>query len=164
MKKWMVLVFMLVSASVFAQTEKGQSSVGANVGYGFDSEHVSLGIDYRYSITDEVRIAPSITHFVKNNNLSAWNFDVNAHYLVQLSDMFGFYPLAGLSLSLWKADLGRFEEFFQGNGNENRFGVNVGLGAEVYATQNITVGLEVKYHIIKDFDQALIAVRAAYVF
>lgn len=163
MKKWMVLVLMLVSASVFAQTERGQSSVGANVGYAFDRENVTFGIDYRYSITDEVRIAPSITHFVKNNHLSAWDFDVNAHYLVQLSDVFGFYPLAGLSLSLWKADLGKLEDFGF-NKNENYFGVNVGLGAEVYATQNITVGLEVKYHIIKDFDQALIAVRAAYVF
>ncbi|MDH6343946.1 opacity protein-like surface antigen [Parabacteroides sp. PFB2-12] len=162
MKKWMVLVLMLVSASVFAQTEKGQSSVGANVGYTFDSEQVSLGIDYRYSITDEVRIAPSITHFVKNNHLSTWNFDVNAHYLVQLSDVFGFYPLAGLSLSLWNAK--DITLFGKKDANFNRFGMNVGLGAEVYATQNITVGLEVKYHIIKDFDQALIAVRAAYVF
>ncbi|MDL2281543.1 porin family protein [Parabacteroides sp. OttesenSCG-928-G06] len=157
MKKWMVLVFMLVSVTVFAQTEKGQSSVGANVGYTFDSEHVTLGIDYRYSITDEVRIAPSITHFVKNNHVSVWNFDVNAHYLVQLSDMFGFYPLTGLSLSLWNTDRNFSKNF-------NRFGVNIGLGAEVYATQNITVGLEMKYHIIKDFDQALLGVRVGYTF
>ena len=45
-----------------------------------------------------------------------------------------------------------------------RFGANIGLGGEVYATDQITVGLEFKYNIIKDFDQPILGVRVGYNF
>ena len=47
---------------------------------------------------------------------------------------------------------------------ETRFGANIGLGAEVYATREFSIGLEAKYNIIKDVDQAMIGLRAAYCF
>lgn len=160
MKRLIVLVVLaVISLSAFAQTRQGDSSIGANVGYSFDSENVTLGIDYRYNITDEVRLAPSITHFVKSNHHSAWAIDLNAHYVVQLSEKFGFYPLGGLSLSFWKWDLGGNHSV-----DHNRLGANIGLGGEVYASKELTVGLEVKYNIVKTYDQALFAVRAAYNF
>ena len=158
-KLLMMLLLAVVSLGAYAQTEQGQSALGFNIGYGFDSKNATLGVDYRYNITDEVRINPELTYFVKNDHHSTWAIDLNAHYLVKLSDMFGFYPLAGLDLSFWKWDAGHGL-----SQNFTRFGVNVGLGGEVYATDNITVGLEVKYNIIKDFDQALIGVRAGYTF
>lgn len=159
MKK-VVLVIMLAVFTLgsYAQTKQGDMSIGANVGYGFDSENVTLGVDFRYNITDPIRIAPSITHFVKKDFLSAWAIDLNAHYVFPLTDMFSFYPLAGLSLTFWKADLGLLSY------DDNRFGANIGLGGELYATQAITIGLEVKYNIVKDFDQALFAVRVGYNF
>lgn len=83
---------------------------------------------------------------------------MNAHYVFKLSEMFGFYPLAGLSLSFWKASVGNFSV------NETRFGANIGLGGEVYATDRISVGLEAKYNIIKDLDAAALAVRVGYNF
>lgn len=155
MKKLIVLLMLTVfTLGAYAQTQQGQSSVGLNIGYGFDSENATLGVDYRYSLTDAVRLNPSLTALVKNNGLSAWMIDMNAHYVVKLSEMFGFYPLAGLSLSFW--DIHGY--------NATRFGANVGLGGEVYATQNLTVGLDIKYNIIKDFDQAMMAVRVGYNF
>ena len=45
-----------------------------------------------------------------------------------------------------------------------RFGANIGLGGEVYATDRISVGLEAKYNIIKDLDAAALAVRVGYNF
>lgn len=155
MKKLIVLLMLTVfTLGAYAQTQQGQSSIGLNIGYGFDSENATLGVDYRYSLTDAVRLNPSLTALVKNNGLSAWMIDMNAHYVVKLSEMFGFYPLAGLSLSFW--DIHGY--------NATRFGANIGLGGEVYATQNLTVGLDIKYNIIKDFDQAMMAVRVGYNF
>ena len=46
----------------------------------------------------------------------------------------------------------------------SRFGANIGLGGEVYATDRISVGLEAKYNIIKDLDAAALAVRVGYNF
>jgi len=162
MKRFIILVTLaVISLGAYAQT--GHSSFGFNVGYGFDTKNATLGLDYRYNITDEFRLGPSLTHFVKNDGLSAWAIDVNAHYVVKLNEMFGFYPLGGLSLSFWKAS-GHVPIFGKVSANETRFGANVGLGGEVYATQQVTVGLEFKYNIIKDFDQAMFAVRVGYNF
>ena len=94
----------LFSIGAYAQTQQGQSSFGFNLGYNFnDVGNATISIDYRYCVTDAFRLTPSITHLVKNDGLSAWAIDMNAHYVFKLSEMFGFYPLAGLSLSFWKA-------------------------------------------------------------
>lgn len=160
MKKLIVMCMLaIISMSAFAQTQQGQSSFGFNIGYGFnDNGNALLGVDYRYNFTDEVRFAPSLTHFVKDNGLSAWAIDMNVHYVFKLSEMFGFYPLAGLDLSFWKASVGDWSH------NMTRFGANVGLGGEVYATDQLTVGLEFKYNIIKDWDQPILGVRVGYNF
>lgn len=149
----------LFSIGAYAQTQQGQSSLGFSLGYNFnDVGNATVGLDYRYCVTDEFRLTPSLTYLVKNNNLSAWAIDMNAHYVFKLSDMFGFYPLAGLSMSFWKLSGYHFSN------NETRFGANIGLGGEVYATDKVTVGLEAKYNIIKDFDAAALAVRVGYNF
>ncbi len=155
-KLFLVLSMICLSLTVFAQADKGRSSFGFNLGYAFDSEQATLGLDYRYCLTDEVRLNPGLTYLVKNNGLSAWMIDVNAHYVFKLSSMFGFYPLAGLSMSFWDSEYWR--------DGETRFGANIGLGAEVYATREFSIGLEAKYNIIKDVDQAMIGLRAAYCF
>ena len=155
MKKFVMMLMLAVfSLGAYAQTQQGQSAVGFNIGYGFDSKNATLGVDYRYCITDAVRLSPSLTYFVKNDNHSTWAIDLNAHSVVKVSEMFGFYPLAGLSLSFWKA----------GPWDATRFGANIGLGGEVYATDRVSVGLEAKYNIIKDLDAAALAVRVGYNF
>lgn len=156
----MVLMLAICSLGAYAQTHQGQSSAGFIIGYGFDSENATLGIDYRYCVTNEVRLNPSLTYLVKNDGLSAWAIDANVHYLFRLSDIFGFYPLAGLSLSFWNWDI--VDEW--GDDTDTRFGANIGLGGELYASDYITVGLEVKYNIIKDYDQAMFGVRIGYSF
>ena len=91
---------------------------------------------------------------------------MNVHYVFKLSEMFGFYPLAGLDLSFWKGSVdGEFlGQRIKATANETRFGANIGLGGEVYATDQLTVGLEFKYNIIKDFDQPILGVRVGYNF
>ena len=174
MKKIIVMCMLaIISLSAFAQTQQGQSSFGFNIGYGFnDNGNALLGVDYRYNFTDEVRFAPSLTYFVKDNGLSAWAIDMNVHYVFKLSEMFGFYPLAGLDLSFWKAsvneNIGGYR--VKANANETRLGANVGLGGEVYATDQITVGMEFKYNILKSWgegarlSQPILAVRVGYNF
>ena len=72
----------LFSIGAYAQTQQGQSSFGFNLGYNFnDVGNATIGIDYRYCVTDAFRLTPSITHLVKNDGLSAWAIDMNAHYV-----------------------------------------------------------------------------------
>lgn len=154
MKK-VVLLFLFAVMTLGLYAQQGASSVGLSVGYALDTDNTTVGIDYRYNVTDDVRIAPSLTHFMKHGGLSAWALDFNAHYVVKLDPSFGFYPLGGVSLSFWDAPH---------DWDATRLGLNVGLGGEVYASRELTVGLELKYNLIQDLDQALAAVRIAYNF
>lgn len=156
--KRFALVVLLAVMSLGMYAQKGSQSVGFNLGYGFDSENATIGLDYRYNLTNEVRLAPSLTHFVKNDGISAWAIDMNVHYVVPLGDMFAFYPLGGLDLSFWRFSQNHYSD------NWTRFGLNIGLGADVYASPEITVGVDVKYNIIKRNDQALASIRVAYNF
>lgn len=165
MKK-LVILFMLAvfSLGVHAQIESGRSSLGLNLGYGFDSENFTIGLDYRYSITNYLRINPVVTHFVKHSDVSAWAIDLNAHYVVRLSEQFSFYPLVGVDLSFWDTKLEDAPVSADASVSDTRFGLNLGLGLEMYATERIVAGLEAKYAIVKDYDQALISLRVGYLF
>lgn len=154
MKK-VILLFLLVVMATSGYAQKGKTSAGFTLGYGFDRENVIAGLDFRYNITNEVRLAPSLSHYIKKDGLSAWAIDMNAHYVFPLTDMFAFYPVGGVGLTLWDHKWG---------GSANRFGLNVGLGGELYATKEITVGLEMKYSIVSDYDQAVVGVRVGYNF
>lgn len=98
MKKLIVMLMLtLFSIGAYAQTQQGQSSFGFNLGYNFnDVGNATIGIDYRYCVTDAFRLTPSITHLVKNDGLSAWAIDMNAHYVFKLSEMFGFLSVGRL--------------------------------------------------------------------
>ena len=51
-----------------------------------------------------------------------------------------------------------------GNHNECRFGVNLGVGAEFALSRNWAMNLEFKYQLVSDFDQGVINIGAAYRF
>lgn len=153
MKKMIMLLVFAVAATV-SYAQKGQLSAGFNLGHAFDSKNVITGVDFRYNLTEELRLAPSLSHFIKKHHVSAWAVDVNMHYVFRLTEMFGFYPLGGAGVSFWDLS-GR---------NKSRLGLNIGLGGELYATEEVTVGLEMKYNIVSDFDQAIIALRVGYNF
>lgn len=155
MKKLIVIIALaLLSTAGYAQHRR--SSVGVNVGYALDGESATFGLDFRHKVWRNVRIAPSFTHMFRNNGLSAWYLDFDGHYVVPVTRNFAFYPIGGLGMSVWNVK--------GHDGNYTRVGLNVGLGAELYATDEVSVGMDMKYNLTKDYDQALIAVRVAYHF
>ncbi len=165
--KRIVMFFMLaaISLSASAQIERGRSSAGVTLGYGFDTENVTVGIDYRYALTNAIRVNPGLSHYIKKDGLKAWAIDLNGHYLVPLGERFRFYPLAGVNLSFWDQELKAIEpRDVDGSESKTRVGLNLGLGLETYVAERIIVGLEVKYLIISKVDQAMIGLRAGYVF
>ncbi len=151
-----MFIIIPVFLSVAGYAQQGHSSAGVSVGYALEAEALTFGMDYRYNVSRDIRFAPSITHMFRNYGYSAWYIDFDAHYLVRVARNFSFYPIGGIDLSVWR---------FKGHsGNNTRVGLNIGLGGEVYATSEISVGLDMKYNLVRDYDQALAAVRVAYHF
>lgn len=162
MKKVFVLCLMAVlSLGVYAQSRQGQSSIGISGGYGFNTENALIGLDYRYSITDAIRINPGIGYYIKNDGLTTWVADLNLHYYIPVASSFGIYPLAGANVLFLKRDAVPGRD----SSTNTRLGVNLGLGAEVNLSRNVTLGVEGKYNIIKDeTDQPIVALRLGYTF
>ena len=149
MKK-VLFAFLLTVITMSASAQAGTQSVGFSLGCAFDTNSTTIGVDYRYNITDAWRLAPSVSRYIQHD---AWVIDANVHYVFRLSEMFGFYPLAGLNLSFWDSKYDPIS-----------FGANLGMGAELYATEKITIGLEAKYNISVDYDQPSLALRIGYNF
>ena len=100
MKKLIVTVALaFLSAAGYAQ--QGHASAGVNTGYALDRESVTFGLDFRYNVWRNVRIAPSVTHMFRNNGASAWYIDFDAHYVVSVTRYFAFYPIGGMGMSVW---------------------------------------------------------------
>ena len=91
-------------------------------------------------------------HF-KKGDVDLLDLNLNLHYIFPMASNIRLYPLAGLTYERW--DFGKVE---------NRLGVNIGSGVEFDIADNWMTNIELKYKLIKDFDQAVFTVGIAYMF
>ena len=160
MKKLIVLLSMMffIMSSAFAQ--KGIQAAGIHLSYGTEISSIGLGVKYQYNITDNIRLEPSINYFFENDGVDMFDFNANAHYLFPVQNNVRFYPLAGLTYASWRADFGH-------DGAEithNKFGMNLGGGAEFDISNELMVNFEIKYQFVSDFNQAIFNLGIAYMF
>jgi outer membrane protein X len=163
-KVFFVSLFITVlSLSVFAQ--KGEKAVGLNFGYGSEIKSPAIGVKFNYGITDQIRVSPSFNYFLEKNGLSGWEINADAHYLFNVAPKISVYPLAGLTFTGWTFDWGGMFEGAESSSNtETRLGVNIGAGIGYQLTDNISIGLELKYSVISDFDQIVPMINFTYKF
>lgn len=179
MKKSFLIVFCaLMSVCAFAQ--KGEKAAGVNLSYGTEISNLGIGVKYQHGITDAIRLEGGFDYFLKKDGLSMWDINVNAHYLFPVADKFKVYPLVGLTYTNWKGGAvddaldfidGVLDEAYGeddytegGSGSESRFGANLGAGVQYDITTKWAVNFEVKYQLIKDCNQAVFTLGAAYKF
>lgn len=185
MKKIVLLTVCIAvfTAQGFAQNrykgEKGISSVGLLMGYGIDNTALTIGLDYRYNIKNQLRLAPSVLYMMEKDDLSTWYFNADAHYLIRTSEKVTLYPIGGIGLSSWKYEWdltnrvvqSLLEEFLEENvgikrsETKFRFGLNLGFGCEMRVSKDLILGAEFKYNLTnRHYDQAMLLARAAYYF
>ncbi len=175
----MAIMALFVCAGMYAQ--KGEQAAGINLGYGSGSLHKSfkLGLEYKYNITDAIRIAPSFDYFFKDLGTSLWDINANVHYVFNIKSVDGLkvYPLAGLTLlgySVGDGDTGSsdMDEWFEEEYGEEaassdsgvKFGGNLGAGIQYPIMENLDLSFEIKYQFVQDFDQVVFHIGAAYKF
>ncbi|KAA6307395.1 hypothetical protein EZS27_040937, partial [termite gut metagenome] len=79
MKKIFILVLTSVlCVNVFAQ--KGDKTTGLNLGYGANTSNPLIGVRGTYNLTDYVTVIPSINHFVKYENVSGLETNMDFTY------------------------------------------------------------------------------------
>lgn len=147
------LLFLVIGLSKsFAQYE-GTLGLGVHTGYAKEINSLGGGFHAHYYYTNNLRFAPSYTHYIPTKSREMWEIDADAHYLLPLNWEFSFYPIGGLHFSKWKFNAENNREFEQFDWKKNRIGLNLGVGFQYDFRYKTRANLEIKYQSIKDFSQ-----------
>ncbi len=159
MKKLLLLVALVAfSFSVNAQT--GFTSALVKAGYQTDVKRFGVGVEGRYSIMENVRIAPDVTFFFPKDKTMGMDINLNAHYLFPLKDGFTVYPLAGFAMINNHRSSQKIGEISGQtveipSSSSTDFGFNLGAGAEYSLSPKNFLNAEFKY-TFNDWDFATI--------
>lgn len=168
------LCFVLIGLSAFAQ--KGEKAIGLGLSYGTEISNPGIGVFGQYNISDAFRAEASFDYFLKKDDLSMWDVNINVHYLIPIANKIKAYPLAGLSFTNWKSEFSidyepcdEYHQYFtdddlEGSWSESKFGLNLGAGLQYDLNEQFAIKAEAKYQLISDFDQAVFNIGVAYKF
>ena len=186
----MIAVVLLAGVSA-AMAQKDVKALGVNVNYGSEIKNVGIGAKFQYGLTDAIRVEPSFNYYLKKDGVSLWDANVNFHYLFDVADKIKVYPLAGIGLSHWGTDFGSGyddddedwsdwsrsrasydddygydddEEDYDDSSSSNELVVNLGVGAQYQLNDKWSIGAELKYQIINNYNQIVFGVGVAYKF
>ena len=162
MKKILTIVclLMLGMGSGFAQVHENETAAGVNLVYGSRIESMGIGARFQYGVLDQLRAEVGFNYFFEHNHISCWDVNINAHYLVGLSNnQLYIYPLAGINYTMvdYKGDLNE-------KGEENHVGLNLGAGLEYELNEHWGVNLEYRHTIVRKVDQGVIGFGLNYKF
>ena len=163
MKKLIVLFSMMFFIITYSSAQKGIQSAGIHLSYGTEIETVGMGMKYQYNLTNHIRFEPSMNYFFEKDNIDMFDINFNAHYILPLENNIRVYPLAGVTFTRWNLDLPDLDGW-NNDGKKNKFGVNLGAGAEFDIQDEWMINFEVKYQLINKLDQAIISLGVAYIF
>lgn len=100
MKKILFLIALLVTTiSASSQTFQGDQALLFQAGYQSNYNRALLGVQYRYSILDNLRVAPDATFLFPKDKTTGLDLNVNVHYVFELDYQLSAYPLAGLNMA-----------------------------------------------------------------
>lgn len=151
----------------------GQTYLGGQLAYPTEIESLGIGVKGGYGITDAIRAQATFDYFLKKNNVSWWDLNLDVHYLFPLGNNIKVYPLAGLTYLRGSVDgftqtvntpdvcvtVGSNESYSDGN-----LGLNLGGGFQYDLTDKLVLNAEVKFQIIKNTNQGVISAGLAYKF
>ena len=149
MKKLLfTLTLMLISIGAFAQAKTIE--LGARLNYATEQPHLGFGAIARYNIDN---FYPK-----SDNKVSAWDVNMNLHYLFHITNRFKVYPLGGMTIV--GAD-------YDGPGasvSSTKAGLNLGGGVQLNIAPNLHFNAETYYPFVSDIDRGVMDVSLVYVF
>ena len=133
----MIACMMIASMSAFAQ--QGKCTFGINGDYMVDDpNNLGFGVNMGYELIDNLRGVAEFNYFLKKDNVSYWNVELNAEYLFKFGSL-AVYPLAGVDLLGWKVD------YMGQSTNDSKLGLNLGAGVEYQLSPSLALKAEYNY-------------------
>lgn len=169
MKKFLLLVaFIATTFSISAQVQSGDFSVVGNLGYQTNFERFAIGVQGRYNLMRNIRIAPDVTFYFPKDKVTGLDVMLNAHYVFYFpQDRFSVYPLAGIGMQnnfYGKQDIVVDGETHKTDSHSSTdFAFNLGGGISYQISPQGFLNAEVKF-ILGDHDAAVIMLGYGYRF
>ncbi len=165
MKKFFVMAMALMMAvAVNAQSEAGKMAVGGNFNIGLDHGYNNFGIapKFSYNFIDHLRGEASVDYFFKKDYVSQFGFNLNLHYVFDIKEKHGLYPLAGFAF------LHQHMDVYGVTASTNHAGFNLGAGYEYRFSEHFKLGAEGKLQCLwndgNSGSRGVISIGAAYMF
>lgn len=159
-KLFITMCVALLSMGAMAQ-EKGSFAIGLQGGASFTKikleglkidETVTRGFAgafAQYNFTNAFRAELEGDYLFKKNHVSSFLVGVNLHYLINISDEFKFYPLAGYALTFNKSEAYSVTTergtISHDSENDTDGGIQVGAGLQYNLGDNYFIKAEYKY-------------------
>ncbi len=148
MKK-LFLSFVLVFASFFSLN--AQTGLGGGIAYGFDVSELGIQLRGVHQFNDTWGGGADFIYYLEGvEDVSIWEFNANAHYMLTSTDQATLYALAGINL------FGASVSFLGETVSNTETGLNLGAGGKIGISDNISGIGELKFSI-GDASQLLLA-------
>jgi outer membrane protein X len=147
MKK-LLIMFMFAILALGVQAQQGSKAIMPKVGYQTEFKRLGLGVEGRYFLTNNIRLAPGVTFLFPKNHSTGLDVDFNVHYVFPIQGGLAFYPFIGGAM------LNNRSSFEGASNSYTDFGLNIGAGAQYDITDNGYVNFEFKYTFIEGADPA----------
>jgi len=136
MFKNIIILAVLISTNIFSQ-EEGQKEkhheekvvILAGLGPSLELNEGLYGVNGRlyYANNERFCFGPEISFFPfqevkEDEEVSIIDLNFNAHYIFELNEKIGFYPLSGINYTIEKV------RYFEEEEKEEEFGLNYGAG------------------------------------
>lgn len=160
----LVFLAVIIAMPVSAQSDRGKLSFGPKLGYISRNESALAGLSFDCALSNIFRLATSIGTAFRHEDLDAFIFEMDAHFTVCNAGQWGVYPLVGMAYNSWgrhDVDIIASDDV---STHTNCLGLNAGAGLELYCSNNLKLGFEAKYTLIRHFPNASAAFRLAYIF
>lgn len=134
-KSIVITCLLLISHFVFSQEnqkEESEESIIVGVGATLELKDALYGVNGRlyYGVNEAFCFGPEVSYFPYQNidedyEKSIVDLNINAHYIFELSERLGLYPLTGVNYTI---ETERLVDENNDSKEENNFGLNYGAG------------------------------------
>ena len=156
MKKLFLVALLAITATPGLRAEQGDMSVGAQFNYASKNSMMGIGVNYGIEVINNLRLSPEFIYYFENKDLSDYNVNLNVQYLIPTSSSFAIYPMAGFSFVSFKEHIT--------DTSENRYGANIGVGAEYTINPKFKFYTEQRFHILKNWNESVTCLGFRYTF
>ena len=142
--KKITIIYILLSSFSTLNAQEG-FIVGVGPTYEFNNEAVGVNGRLYYGVNEKFCFGPEISFYPYQDiddeyEVSIIDLNINAHYIFEITEKLGLYPLSGLNYTIERE---RLIEFNDNLLEEKELGLNYGLGAH-YNLGGLFVFLEFK--------------------